>query len=171
MDLIQTVTVGAGGAASITFTSIPQTFTDLYLVFSVRPDSATTDTQISFNGNTANFSRRHVFGNGSSAGSSNASDRYIGSNPNSSYTANTFGNHLMYIPNYTASLAKSYFADSVAENNATTSVQVILAGLWNDTSAITSLSLSVFGSGNFVQYSSASLYGILKGSDGTTTVS
>jgi hypothetical protein len=161
----------ASAQASIEFTSIPQTYTDLFLVFSVRPDSATTDTQISFNGNTSNFSRRHLFGNGSSAGSGSAADRYVGSNPNSSYTANTFGNHSIYIPNYTASQAKSYSADSVAENNATTSVQVILAGLWNDTAAITSLAISVFGAGNFVQYSSATLYGILKGSSGGVVVS
>jgi hypothetical protein len=161
----------ASTQASITFSSIPQTFTDLYLLLSVRPDAATTDIQISFNGNTSNFSRKQLFGTGSSAGGGNGADRYIGSNPNSSYTANTFGNHSVYISNYTANQGKTYSADSVAENNATTSVQVILAGLWNDTAAITSLAISVFGAGNFVQYSSATLYGILKGSSGGVTVS
>ena len=38
----------------------------------------------------------------------------------------------------------------------------ILAGLQTSTSAITSLTLSPYSGGNFVQYSTATLYGILK---------
>jgi hypothetical protein len=36
--LIETVTVGSGGAANIEFTSIPQTYTDLKLVISGKND-------------------------------------------------------------------------------------------------------------------------------------
>ena len=50
-------------------------------------------------------------------------------------------------------------ADGVMENNATEAYQNLVAGLWSNTSAITSLTLAK-STGNFVQYSSASLYGI-----------
>jgi len=76
----------------------------------------------------------------------------------------------IYIPNYTSSNAKSASIDGVSENNATASYQTIDAFLWNDTSAITSITLTLSG-GNFAQYSSASLYGVTAGNDGITTVS
>jgi len=76
----------------------------------------------------------------------------------------------LYLPNYTSSVAKSVSGDNVSENNATASTQTITAGLWSGTDPITSI--EIFGSGtNLAQYSSASLYGMRKGSDGTTTVS
>lgn len=171
MQIIQTVTLGSA-AASIDLNSIPQTFDDLFILLSVRMDFNSTDIQITFNGNTSNYSRRQLFGNGSSAGSGSGSDRYIGSISSSTMTASTFGSVGVYSPNYRVASAKSYSSDSVAENNATTSVQVILAGLWNDTAAITSISFGALGGGgNLSQYSSVSLYGITKGSSGGVTVS
>ena len=49
--------------------------------------------------------------------------------------------------------------DAVTENNGTAAIASFFATQWADTSAITSLSL-VFGTGNFAQYSTATLYGI-----------
>jgi hypothetical protein len=91
-------------------------------------------------------------------------------------TSNTFGNSSIYIPNYTGSTAKSVSIDSVGENNGTASEQIISAALWNNTAAITSITLTSLDdnlnpSGNFAQYSSVSLYGILKGTSNGVTVS
>ena len=65
---------------------------------------------------------------------------------------------------------ESVSVDSVQENNATEAYQTIVAGLWNDTSAITSMVIGNFG-GGFAEHSSASLYGITAGSDGIVAVS
>ena len=172
MQLIQTVTVGSGGAASIDFTSIPATFTDLYLVVSARTSygSGTDAMLISFNSNTTGFSARLLYGTGSSAASTTIA-RYVGEIVPGTYTANTFGNMSIYVPNYTSASDKTYSADVVTENNATGAFQVITAGLWSNSAAITSISFTTTSAVNFSQYTSASLYGILKGSSGGVTVS
>jgi hypothetical protein len=159
---IATVTVGSGGAASMDFTSIPSTYTDLVLKTSLRDTFASTVQIInmSFNGNTANFSNRNLQGNGSTASSFTQTRRILLSNSASS-TANTFSNGDIYIPNYAGATNKSFSADSVTENNATSSFQALDASLWSNTAAITSITLTP-DSGSFVQYSTATLYGILK---------
>lgn len=156
-----TVTVGAGGAASMTFSSIPATYTDLLLVHSTRADQgAQYGINISFNGSSASFTGKYLQGNGSAA-SSGSSAQFIGISPGTGYTANTFGNGYVYIPNYAGSTNKSFSADDVIENNATTTYADLAAGLWSNTAAITSISIAA-ASANFVQYSTASLYGISK---------
>jgi hypothetical protein len=160
---IASVTVGSGGAASIDFTSIPATFTDLVLVYSARVTTAGGDDEalISLNSSTSNFSNRNIFGTGSTASSTTSPARFAGSVNASGSTASTFSNIQIYFSNYTGNTNKSYSIDSVAENNATAIVSRLAAGLWSDTSAITSISLSL-ASGSFVQYSTATLYGIKK---------
>lgn len=161
--LIETITASAGSASSIAFTSIPQTYTDLKLVLSGRSTIAENAVSGAFNGSTANFSNLILFGNGSSA----ASNRPGGGTGNntvmyqnlSTETASVFSNCELYIPNYAGSTNKSFFSNSVQENNGTTSYQLFLAGLWSQTAAITSITLTI-AAGNFAQYSSASLYGI-----------
>jgi hypothetical protein len=166
--LIQTITVGAGGASSLDFTGIPNSFTDLYISFSGRfgspADPSSGDIKIRFNSATTGYSRRHLYGNGSSAGSSSASDSYTGRVVPYGATANTFSNVGIYIPNYAGSTNKSWSVDSVDETNATGAYQIILAGLWSNTAAITSISLSDYGGGGllFAQGSTASLYGVTK---------
>ena len=172
MTLIATVTVGSGGAANITFSSISQLFTDILVIGSFR-DSASdvrSNVNILLNANTAsNSSARRLFGSGSAVASDNFSGltSVPGAWTNSANaTANTFSNFQIYIPNYAGSTNKSISMDSVTENNATAEQQGLTAGLWASTSAITSIEL---GSGfTLQQHSTASLYGILKGSGGAT---
>lgn len=165
MTLINKVTVGAGGAASIDFTSIPQTYTDLRIVLSTRFTSTggANDTiwLNSINGNTSSFTDRVLRGDGSSASSFVPSETplYIGQSPTASGTANTFASHSVYIANYTSSNQKSISVDSVQENNQTTAYMGFTAGVWTQTSAITSLSFTT-NSGNFAEYSTAYLYGV-----------
>lgn len=156
-----TVTVGSGGAATIDFTSIPATFTDLMLVFSLRQSAANNNIRLSVNGTTSNYSEIVLYGTGSATASTTASTTYfnlIYSN-GSGETANTFGNGQVYIPNYAGSNNKSMSADAVYENNATAAIASLTALLWSNAAAITSLSL-VPVSGTWVQYSTATLYGI-----------
>jgi hypothetical protein len=156
-----TVTVGSGGAASIDFTSIPATYTDLVLKLSARATSTTIDVKINFNSTTTGYSRRNLNGNGSTVSSSSASDAWIGAIDGSNQFTDTFSNTEIYIPNYASANNKSYSVDSTAEDNATLAFATLIAGLWSNTAAITSISLSALaGSLTFAEYSTASLYGI-----------
>jgi hypothetical protein len=161
-ELIASSTVGSGGAASIDFTSIPSTFTDLCIVASVRTDAAAVarSLEMTFNSSTSNRSSRRLSGSGSAASSSSFTNLFAGVMSGASATASTFGNDLIYIPNYAGATNKSYSADGVSENNATEAYAQLYAGLWSDTTAISSIQLFVATSGNFVEHSTAYLYGV-----------
>jgi hypothetical protein len=166
MKLIATQTL-TSAQPSITFSDIPQNFTDLYALISIRLTSTggpTGGAFIRFNGNTSNYSMRRIYGNGSGAFSD--TDTSININQvGSTATANTFGSTSFYIPNYTSSVAKSASNDDVSENNATSAIQLLGASLWNNTAAITSLSVEGIGT-TLVAGSTASLYGIGGAGDG-----
>lgn len=159
---IATVTVGSGGASSMDFTSIPATYTDLVLMVSTRSSTAEDSFGLQFNGDTGNnYSYRNVQGDGTNAQSFNGTVAriYRGRQPESGYTANTFGNSTFYIPNYAGSNNKSVSLDTVNENNATLARASLSAAIWSNTAAITSIKV-LPDSGSFVQYSTATLYGI-----------
>jgi hypothetical protein len=172
MQPIYTQTVGAGGAASITFNNIPQYFTDLMVKTSVRTNN--TGVRVRFNADSsANYSWRRLSGNSSAAfsdsnvtyGAPYNSFAYFSMHSTTSDTANTFGNGEIYIPNYTSANQKSLILDSVQETNAATSNLAMQAGLWSGTVAITSITFSpdTGTSPNFAQHSTFTLYGITKG--------
>jgi hypothetical protein len=159
--LIASSTVGSGGAASIVFNSIPSTYTDLLLKLSVRSDGTSTNAIfLRLNGSSANGTIRAIEGNGSAASSWTDTSSYAGNIPPSTYTANTFANNEVYIPNYTSSNYKSSSVDSVTENNASGALADLQANLWSNTAAVTSITLAPNGSNNFSQYSTAYLYGV-----------
>jgi len=157
-ELIQSYTVGSGGAASIDFTTIPSTYTDLCVKWSLR--EANDYMGLSFNGSTANFTSRFIFGGGSGTPSSNSrTDNYQSATVvTTSWTASTFSNAELYIPNYAGNTNKSFSIDTVTENNSTTAYMELIAGLWSNTAAINRVTLNSVGS--FVQYSTAYLYGV-----------
>ena len=170
MTVIEHIEVGSGGAASIVFDEIPATYTDLYLAISGRNSANNVIGYMDINGASTNRTYRILYGyNGSAATSSGTSSETFFVVP-SSGAANIFSSSSVYIPNYAGSTNKSISVDSVTEWNGPFAWTTIRAGLWSATDAITSLTLTL-ASGNFVQYSSATLYGITAGSDGTTTVS
>lgn len=159
MEKIQTVTVPAGGQAAITFSNVPQTYDDLKIVISGRSSSTPAEGMyIAFNGSTSNFTGRYLIGDGANA-SSGVLARYVGSIFGAVGTASTFNNTEIYIPNYRTSANKSFSVDNVAENNATTAYGNLITGLWSDSSAITSISITCAG---FLQHSTATLYGITR---------
>lgn len=166
---IASVTVGSGGASSIDFTSIPSTYTDLVVKLSIRNTSTESTNQIYVQPNSAttNLSSKLLFGNASIASSASytsASSLWGYCSGNGS-TSNTFGNSEFYFPNYAGSNNKSVIIDSVNETNATSASQSLLAGLWSSSTAISSLKFltqenSTGDAKNFVQYCTATLYGI-----------
>jgi hypothetical protein len=158
---IATVTVGSGGASSIDFSSIPATYSDLAILVSARTSYSGIEDYIKFqfNGSTSNLTAKYLYGNGSSVSSASASDNYNAIIGNTA-TASTFANSYFYLPNYASSNYKSFSVDSVGETNGTTVYSTLLAGLWSDTSAVTSIKIVPFQSGTFNQYCTATLYGI-----------
>ena len=163
-EAIATVTVGSGGAANIEFTSIPATYTDLAILLSGRIDNtfgnAWYDTYLQVN--SATGTTRDVYGTGSAAqsGTDGGEIRILGV-PSDGATASTFSNAFIYITNYASTTQyKSISIDSVSENNATASMAALAAGLYSANTAITSLKLDPYSTGNFVQHSTATLYGI-----------
>ena len=173
MRLIESKTL-TGTQAAIEFASIPSTFTDLVALMSLRTDQAGAESNLTvqFNSSTSGFTQRYLAGGGGAGvfnGSASTGELTVAVVGNGA-TANTFSNSQFYIPNYAGSTNKSYSLDGVAENNNSTAWQLIQAGLWSNTAAITNLKfLTVAGS--FVAGSTISLYGILKGSDGIVTTS
>lgn len=156
MQLVSTVTVGSGGAASIEFTSIPQTGKDLLLLLSTR---GFFDTRVKFNGSATLANTRWLQGRGSTISGGFAQNGKIEIGTPTSYTANTFSNSAILISNYASNTqTKSYSSDSVNENNATGAYQDLLAGNWPVNDAITSILLEDPSAASFVQHSTASLY-------------
>jgi hypothetical protein len=172
MQVIQQIELGSS-QQTIEFINVPATFTDLVLLVSARVDGSifaaiNDDTKLVLNGSTSNFSYRNLFGEGGSV----FSDTWDGRNfsNNSQSTANTFSNMQIYVPNYRSAVAKSFSVESAVQTNSSSARQLLAAGLWNVTSPITSI--GVRGSyGLFVAGSSATLYGILRGSSNGVTVS
>ena len=169
---IASTTVGSGGAASIGFSSIPQTYTDLTLVFSVRITVANENMNIRFNNSaTAVYSVKTVGGNNNSVtngdfpNDSTIYNALVGAR--SDYTANTFSNGQIFIPNYANGVNKVLSTDSTGENQSTLSRLRIGSGIWANTAAITQIAI-IPESGSIAEFSTAYLYGTLKGSGGAT---
>jgi hypothetical protein len=161
-ELIASYTAG-GSVSSIDFTSIPSTYTDLCLKVNARTSVGfvADNLLIKFNTSSANFSNKALRGSGSAVISySPGTANFAGFIPGSSATASTFGNTEIYIPNYAGSTNKSFTCDSVTENNATEAYALLVANLWSQTAAINQITIYPDTSGNFVQYSTAYLFGI-----------
>ena len=157
-QLIETIEVGSGGAASIEFTGIPQDGVDLAILLSIRNSSNTSDRIDYYLNGVAPSSARVLRGSGSAVLSNTASTIYWTEQNN--FTANTFASAALYISDYTnSSAAKSISIDAVSENVATEAYQFMIAALQNGTGAITSLRFD--GTSAHVQYSTASLYKIM----------
>jgi hypothetical protein len=159
--LISSNTVGAGGVSSITFSSIPATYTDLVLLMSLRQDGAGSNVRYAINGATTGYSESLLYGSGSVVGATTASTSYFNLvyTNGSGETANLFGNLQTYIPNYAGSQLKPIGVESVYENNSTGATQALTAQLWSNTAAITSITITP-ATTNWIQYSTVYLYGI-----------
>jgi hypothetical protein len=155
----------ASPVATVTFSSIAGTYTDLKVVMSTKSSQAASAIEVSltFNSNTTGYTAKAIYGDGSTAASNSPTIRPAGFTFGTSGTANTFNNTEIYIPNYASANYKSYSVDTVTETNTATGVYAgLMAGLWSNTAAITAISFDCVGGGNFVQYSSFYLYGINK---------
>lgn len=167
MTKIATYTVGAGGIASYTFSNIPQTYTDLKLVGSMR-ESGNNGGRAYFYGRvngdtTASYTYRWMAGYDATYVSNTSTDvtSYLaGVDPDVASSANIFGSCEIYFTNYTSNNYKTIFSDAVTDNNTTTFwMNTNTTTVWKNTSPITSITVFA-GTTSFVQNSTFTLYGI-----------
>lgn len=166
-ESIATVTVGAGGASSIDFTSIPATYTHLQIRGIVKNNSTSTTADangLQFNSDTAtNYNTHYIQGDGASAvsgGVANLNFIYAGycARSNASYTS-MFGVSVIDILDYAdTNKYKTVRTLSGVDMNGS-GYSFFSSGAWRSTSAITSIKLFISGN-NYVQYSTFALYGI-----------
>ena len=157
----------SSSAASVTFSAIPSTYTDLVLRASVRGDGTGYQSpfRLKINADTGtNYSRTRLYGIGSSAVTNRATDEADNIDTaffnQSTSTSNTFSNIEVYVPNYLSTVAKPISGNGALENDSTTDwIRSVHAVLYRGTSAITSLEFFT-NSGSFVSGSSFYLYGI-----------
>jgi hypothetical protein len=162
-------TVLTGNQATITFSGIVNTYTDLLLTISARTDRATWVDNIQLQVNSVavgNYSQTDIYAYGPTAYSNrlittnNQLARLWGSDA-ATATSNTFASFELYFPNYTGTTQKVILLSNVMENNSTADFQLGGSALLaNVTSAITTFTLSPQYGTNFVSGSRFDLYGI-----------
>jgi hypothetical protein len=165
---IASQTVGAGGVSSITFSSIPQTFTHLQLRLMLR-DSATSVNQarsssVRFNSDTGNNYVSHfVNGDGSTAAAGyNAAQSNITFTSLENTNTSIFSVAVIDILDYTDTNKNKTTKTLVGWDANGSGIVGMWSSLWLNTNAITSISLGARNgfTGSFPQYSTVQLYGI-----------
>ena len=172
-ESIQTVTVGSGGSSSVGFSSIPSTYKHLQLRIFGRGLSSSADRvsiTVKVNSDTGtNYANHAVGGDGSSAFTAQATSQGVGANNfmagisaivGSTGAANAFGASIVDILDYANTNKYKTFRSLAGQDQNSTSGRIALvSGLWQSTSAITTLDLNL-ESGSWAQYSVIALYGI-----------
>jgi hypothetical protein len=166
-DSIATTTVGGGGTASVTFSSIPSTYTHLQVRVTAQSNRATysfDDLKLMFNGSTTTYGTHNLYGEGTVAESSYATNT-VGQRTLGTNIVGNFGAYVIDILDYTnTSNNKVYRALAGTDSNGVVAgfapMINLASGLYLSTSAISSMVFTpVFGT-SFNQYSSFALYGI-----------
>ena len=161
-DSIATVNVGVGGTSSITFSSIPQGYTHLQIrAFTGTATYWSNAGYVHFNGDstTSNYNEHVLYGSGASAGSYYTSPNqglfYLGK------STSGFDAAVVDILDYTSiskyKVSRSLFGYDV---NGATGYIGLASGLWRNTAAVSSITITAGGAGDFAQYSQFALYGI-----------
>ena len=167
-ESIATTTVGSGGAATITFSSIPSTYTHLQLRATLRTSdsgSSAGDIVIQFNSDTGtNYSNHILYGNGSSAGAAGASSQsknYTIFTSTAIAGASYFGAAIVDVLDYAnTNKYKTIRSLSGADYNNTNGQVRFGSSVWLNTNVVSTITLTDYVGTNFAQYSSFALYGI-----------
>jgi hypothetical protein len=154
---IASQTVGSGGASSITFSSIPSTYTHLQIRMFAQTTNSNTDSTIIINGNSSVY-RHQLYGNGSTVtANANSGDAYIIFTPGN--TANTFGPAVIDILDYT-NTNKNTTVRALSGRDLNGSGFVgIGSALFTGLGPVTSITLNGYST-SYAQYSTFALYGI-----------
>jgi hypothetical protein len=167
-DSIATTTVGSGGAASITFSSIPSTYTHLQIRGISRCNRAVnyaSSMQLQFNGDTGSnyFQYHYLYGSGTVVGSEAGNlttQALVGSSTGSSVTANVFAGQVIDILDYKNTNKYKVIRSLDASDQNGSGGIYLFSSSWNSNSAVTSITIYPTTAFSFLQYSSYALYGI-----------
>jgi hypothetical protein len=169
MTFIARIELSSNGIQSMDFTSIPNTFTHLYIEHNIRSyrpgrldplllrlnsdSSASYQYEVLYGWNTADVR---------SGGNLSSDSIFFGWVPCTGSLGNAFGAGKMFIQNYNNSSRPTYVTgENCAEDSVTNETSTTMtSGMWNNTNAITSITLKGGGSEGLGRYSSATLYGI-----------
>jgi hypothetical protein len=165
-ESIATVTVGAGGVSSVSFSSIPSTYQHLQVRFIARSTSAGTadPAVVRLNGiSSSTYSIHYLWGDGSSANAAattSYSYTYGGYLPASGATASVFGASVWDLLDYSnTNKYKTIRSLNGVDTNGAGNAR-FTSGLVQTTDAISSITFTTDNAANFAQYSSFALYGI-----------
>lgn len=166
--LIASQTVGAGGAASVTFSSIPQGYRALELRIMARSTYAATSgvsVSVAFNGiGGTSYSYHFLSGDGAGASSGSGTSQPaipIGYVSGASATTGIFGVAIAQILDYASTSKYKTVRSLMGSDTNGAGGAGMFSGLYMDTTAISSLVLTSGGSASFAQYGRFDLYGIL----------
>lgn len=154
---IASQTLGSA-VSSVTFSNIPQNYTDLFLATSVKwTGSGDSSFGIRFNSDSgSNYSITRLYGNSSGAGTDRSSNAT--SSRGGQLDATNFSANFAHIMNYSNSTT---YKTLMWRSNISASTVFTGASLWRSTSAITSIDLGYFdAAGNWASGTTFTLYGI-----------
>ena len=155
-DSIATVTVGSGGSSTITFSSIPSTYTHLQ-IRAIHNDASNSNLKYQFNGDTAaNYDWHQLYGDGASAGANTSTTDAYGLG---SYITAQWGVSILDLLDYTNTNKYKTMRNIGGTDNNGSGYVGLQSGLWRNTAAVTQVVLAPTG-GSFVQYSHFALYGV-----------
>ena len=157
-ESIATTTVGAGGSASISFSSIPSTYKHLQVRCMYNTITNPDNIGLTINGSTAPVRTHFLFGNGSSASSGNDTANFFTLQAGASATT-MYGMVIDILDYANTNKNKTLRALGGGDFNGS-GVVWLSSALYATTSAVTSLTLQGNGGQSFTQYSSFALYGI-----------
>lgn len=165
-ESISTTTVGAGGTSSVTFSSIPATYTHLQIRIILRSTSSGSGSEggyLNFNSDTgSNYTYHRVYGDGASASSGGAASQtnaFVFDYARSGADGSGFMVAVIDILDYDDG-NKYKTVRSLTGRDANGSGRVgLYSSVWRSASAITSITLAPEAN-NFAQYSSFALYGV-----------
>ena len=160
-EKIATTTLGTA-SATITFSTIPATYTDLRVVL-IGTTGSPDDPEITFNGDNSgagtNYSRTALGGSGTSATSTRDTNLPYIVNYLTNFSSTTVSYQSFDIFSYTGSTFKTVLCDGSADRNGSGGVGRTV-GLWRNTASITSIRLNA--NSTYLTGTTATLYGILK---------
>jgi hypothetical protein len=163
-ESIATTTVGAGGQTTVTFSSIPSTYKHLQLRVMAKGNLATTvySAGMLFNSDSgSNYSYHKITGNGSSASPAGSSPQAnVFFDTTGTTVTNIFAVSIIDILDYAnTNKYKTVRVLGGFDSNGA-GVVGLQSSVWSNTAAITNISFSTIGYGDWLQYSQFALYGI-----------
>lgn len=157
-ESIATVTVGAGGTSSVSFSSIPSTYKHLQIRAIYETVTNIDNIGMTLNGSTAQTRSHFLYGFGASAGAGDTTSNWFTVQAGVSTT--TFYAMIIDLLDYTnTNKYKTVRALNGVDFNGSGCI-ALSSALYATTSAVSSLSIQPAGGANLAQYSSFALYGI-----------